>query len=81
MSTKLSCRAKEGTLILFSSSERKRERERRKEGWGCRASEMKRSWAGWGAGPGTLPGVTMAADSCKNDAIYVPFEKACILVV
>ena len=42
---------------------------------------MKRSWAGWGAGPGTLPGVTMAADSCKNDAIYVPFEKACILVV
>lgn len=71
MTIKLNCRAKERNFFHFVlfSSERKRKRERKEEGWGHRASDVKSSWAEWGAGPRTPPGL-MTADGCKNNATY-----------
>lgn len=42
---------KERNWVLSFPSDRKKKKERRKEGWALRASDMK-SWAGVGAGPG-----------------------------
>lgn len=48
---------------------KERGKERRKEGWWYRASDVKSSWAGWGAEPGTLLGLKWL-QTVVNDATY-----------
>ena len=82
VTTKLSYRAQEGNSILFSFSERKRVRERRKEGRMVIQSQWCEEQLGWvGSWARNTPRSYCGCRQLWMMPRMVPFEKACVLVV